>query len=263
MGATSMATVNGIEAVAAREAQSRVDLRKKGDNKPEEEPKKAPDSESADSFKPDKEGDVDLILLPNGDVVQVSESDLQNFKNTSFSAFHINEDGTFNFPEGIKNLLAFNTINETNNTRIKIYNDYHYFGYNFILDRASSSSIDALSVSKDVFEAASQFFVKLSSASEIVFIEDEATLPENVVTVVSDNATIYIPVGELVDIEKERARLLKEKEDLEKEVARVQSKLSNQGFIAKAPEKLINEEKEKGVKYQQMLDKVLENLKKL
>lgn len=69
--------------------------KKKGDNKPEQEPKKAPDGESADSFKPDKGGDVDLILLPNGDVVQVSESDLQNFKNTSFSAFHINDDGTF------------------------------------------------------------------------------------------------------------------------------------------------------------------------
>ncbi len=61
-------------------------------------------------------------------------------------------ENSLSFPEGIKNLLAFNTINETNNTRIKIYNDYHYFGYNFILDRASSSSIDALSVSKDVFD---------------------------------------------------------------------------------------------------------------
>lgn len=76
---------------------------KKSDNKPEENkpqqdekaPKKSSDSESADSFEPDKEGDVDLILLPNGDVVQVSRSDLRNFKNTSFSAFHINEDGTF------------------------------------------------------------------------------------------------------------------------------------------------------------------------
>ena len=117
--------------------------------------------------------------------------------------------------------------------------------------------------SEDIFKAASYFFVKLSSASEIEFVADESSLPENVVTVVSDDATIYIPVGELVDIEKEKARLLKEKEDLEKEVARVQGKLSNPGFISKAPEKLINEEKEKGIKYQQMLDKVLENLKKL
>jgi hypothetical protein len=101
------------------ESSKQSNPEKKGDNKPDEKksqqdekaPKKAPDSESADSFKPDKEGDVDLILLPNGDVIQVSRLDLQNFKNTSFSAFHINEDGTFGgTPE--KGLMIGATLDE-------------------------------------------------------------------------------------------------------------------------------------------------------
>ena len=113
-----------------------------------------------------------------------------------------------------------------------------------------------------VFEKGKAFFVKLASASSVSFVDSDASL-ENTVSVVSDGATMFIPVGELIDIEKERERLLKEKATLESEVERVQKKLSNQGFLAKAPAKLVEEEKEKGVKYQQMLEKVLESLSKL
>ncbi len=67
---------------------------------------------------------------------------------------------------------------------------------------------------------------------------------------------IFIPLDDLVDFNAEFDRLTKEKKKLEGEVKRVSGKLSNQGFLAKAPEKVINEEKEKQAKYEDMLAKV-------
>ncbi len=114
---------------------------------------------------------------------------------------------------------------------------------------------------KDVFANGQNYFKKLASASEVEFVD--ADVEENTVSVVSSGAVIYLPVGDLVDIEKERERLNKEKETLEAEVKRVQGKLNNPGFTAKAPAHLVEEERQKGIKYQEMLDKVLESLAKL
>ena len=84
------------------------------------------------------------------------------------------------------------------------------------------------------------------------------------VTVVCDGAKIFIPFGELVDIEKELERLNKEIVRLEGEIARVDNKLSNEKFVSKAPAKVIDEEKAKKEKYTRMLEQVkqtIENLK--
>ena len=70
-----------------------------------------------------------------------------------------------------------------------------------------------------------------------------------------------MPLEGLVDLEEERKRLEEEKKRLESEVARCEKMLSNPGFINKAPEAKINEEKEKLAKYKQMLEKVIESLK--
>ncbi|MBQ2897508.1 MAG: valine--tRNA ligase [Clostridia bacterium] len=115
---------------------------------------------------------------------------------------------------------------------------------------------------KDVFESGEVFFKKLANASGVNIVDDDFVL-EDATVVVSNEAQILIPMGDLVDLEKEKERLLKEKQRLEAEVKRVEGKLSNQGFVAKAPAKLIEEEKEKGIKYRQMLDSVIENLEKL
>jgi valyl-tRNA synthetase len=72
-----------------------------------------------------------------------------------------------------------------------------------------------------------------------------------------------MPFAELVDIEKEKERLLKEKERLEGELKRVNGMLSNERFISKAPESKINEEKEKLAKYTQMMQQVEERLSAL
>ena len=80
---------------------------------------------------------------------------------------------------------------------------------------------------------------------------------------VTRGAEIFIPLLELVDIEKELERLNKEKEKLEKEIDRVEKKLSNEKFVSKAPEAVVNEEREKGEKYKAMLKSVLESLESL
>ena len=77
---------------------------------------------------------------------------------------------------------------------------------------------------------------------------------------VVDGAEVFIPLDDIMDYEAEYDRLVKEKKKLEGEVKRVLGKLSNQGFISKAPEKVINEEKEKQAKYEEMLAKVTERL---
>ena len=115
----------------------------------------------------------------------------------------------------------------------------------------------------DVFEKGTAFFEKLASASETVIAKDKSNIDANAVNIVVEACEIFIPMGELVDKEKELARLNDEKKKLEGEIKRVEGKLSNQGFVAKAPQKVIDEEKEKGKKYSEMLEKVLDSIKNL
>ena len=114
-----------------------------------------------------------------------------------------------------------------------------------------------------LFEDGTAFFEKLAGAKDVTVINEEKNIPDGAVSVIVEGAKIFIPMDELIDTEKEKQRLEKEKERLEAEIERVEKKLSNQGFIAKAPAKLIEEEKEKGVKYREMYGKVLESLAKL
>ena len=116
---------------------------------------------------------------------------------------------------------------------------------------------------RNIFEDGKVFFAPLAYASEVIVQNDKSGIADDAVSVVIANANIYIPFAELVDIEKEKERLLKEKERLEGELKRVNGMLSNERFISKAPEAKINEEKEKLAKYTQMMEQVEERLKSL
>ena len=113
------------------------------------------------------------------------------------------------------------------------------------------------------FENGKVFFAVLGYASEVVIQKDQTGIESDAVSVVIPNATVYIPFAELVDIEKEIERLNKEKAKLESEVERVNKKLSNEGFVAKAPSHLLEEEKAKKEKYETMLAGVVERLSAL
>ena len=116
---------------------------------------------------------------------------------------------------------------------------------------------------KALFESGILFYEKLAGAKDVTVTDSEANIPEGSVSVIVESAKIFIPMDELIDTEKEKERLTKEKERLLAEIDRVEKKLSNEGFVAKAPAKLIEEEKAKGVKYKEMYEKVLESLSKL
>ena len=109
---------------------------------------------------------------------------------------------------------------------------------------------------KKAFDAGSAYIEKLASASEVEFIADKANVPANAVSLVVKGGELFMPLLDLVDKEKELDRLNKELKKLEGEIDRIDKKLGNQGFVAKAPAAVIDAEKEKRVKYVEMLEAV-------
>lgn len=108
---------------------------------------------------------------------------------------------------------------------------------------------------------AKEFILKLGFGEKILVQKDKTEISENVITIVQDGIELYIPLENLIDLEEEKKRLEEEKTKLEAEVARCEKMLSNPGFINKAPEKKIQEEKDKLEKYRDMLQKVNERIK--
>ena len=117
-----------------------------------------------------------------------------------------------------------------------------------------------------VFANAEAFFARLASASELIvadkFDESEVSA-DNAVQIITDSATIFLPLSDIIDFEKEKARLEGEKKKLEGEIERIVKKLSNEGFVAKAPAAVVEGEKAKMAKYQENLDGILAAIAKL
>lgn len=131
-------------------------------------------------------------------------------------------------------------------------------------DAAPSKKLRAVIVAEgdvlDTLKDAERYIKNLANITDVAFVSAKEEAPEESMSAVINGAEIYIPLEDLVDYKAEYERLLKEQKKLEGEVKRVEGKLSNQGFISKAPEKVINEEKEKMVKYKEMLEKVTSRL---
>ena len=118
------------------------------------------------------------------------------------------------------------------------------------------------------FGDTAQFFTRLASASDVLVSDDIARFDESLfgadcVQIITDSATVYLPLSDIIDVEKERARLSAEKAKLEGEIKRVEGKLSNEGFVAKAPAAVVDAERAKLEKYRQNLAGVEEALAKL
>ena len=116
---------------------------------------------------------------------------------------------------------------------------------------------------KEEIKKSEEFLEKLGFANKIEIQETTENIPENAVAIISKNMEVHIPFEELVDIEEEKKRLEGEKKRLESEVQRGEKMLSNPGFINKAPETKINEEKEKLANYKELLASVIEKLNKM
>jgi valyl-tRNA synthetase len=110
----------------------------------------------------------------------------------------------------------------------------------------------------EVFEQGVMFFERLASASE-VHITDKCE-ESDCATVVTDSARFFIPLSEIIDTEKEMARLNKDKKNVQKDIDFLSKKLNNQGFLAKAPAQLIEAEKEKLAKAQEKMAKIEQSI---
>ena len=116
---------------------------------------------------------------------------------------------------------------------------------------------------KLAINSAKAFIQKLGFADEIIIQENKEGIPENAISIMENDFQVFIPFEDLVDLKEEKERLETEKKKLEAEVQRGEKMLSNPGFINKAPEAKINEEKEKLSKYKDMLQNVVESLEKM
>ena len=104
---------------------------------------------------------------------------------------------------------------------------------------------------------------KLGFASNILIDKDETNIPKHAVSALAKGIKVFIPFEELIDIEEERTKLQAEKERLEAEVDRSTKMLSNPGFVNKAPEAKVQEERDKMKKYQDMLADTISRLEQL
>ncbi len=130
---------------------------------------------------------------------------------------------------------------------------------------APSKKVDLYIVTekKRLIEKASIYVEKLANIGSVKFIESKDEITVKTVSVVLDKTSLFVPLGELVDLEKEVIRLNAELEKVESEIARANGKLANNGFLAKAPKALVDQEREKLNKYIDMRKKIKANIKEI
>ena len=117
-----------------------------------------------------------------------------------------------------------------------------------------------LTEKKDTFAAGEVFFPKLAYASGIELIDAVPADAAKMASVVTGDAQLYMPMGDLIDFAAERARLEKEKAKVEDDIAFVMKKLDNPNFVSKAPEKVVAVEREKADKLREHLAKLEESI---
>ena len=124
-------------------------------------------------------------------------------------------------------------------------------------------SLYIITDAKRLVSANQDSILKLAGAKEIHFISSPEEAGEKTVTKVLSVGTVFMPMGELVDVEKEKTRLEGELDKVMNEIRRADGKLNNQGFVGKAPKKLVDEERAKLDKYIEMREKIIKQLNSL
>jgi valyl-tRNA synthetase len=113
----------------------------------------------------------------------------------------------------------------------------------------------------EVFSQGVMFFERLASASEVI-ITDKCE-EKDCAAAVTDSARFFIPLADIIDVDKELARLDKDRKNAQKDIDFLSKKLSNQGFLAKAPAQLIEAEKAKLAKAEEKMSKIMESISAL
>ncbi len=116
---------------------------------------------------------------------------------------------------------------------------------------------------RKTFEENEAYLHALATAEPVTILAGDAAEPENAVAGVADGVKFYLPLKGLIDVEKETARTKKDKEKLEKEIAKLKGKLSNEGFLKKAPGSVVAAEREKLQGYEEKAKSLAERLESL
>jgi valyl-tRNA synthetase len=114
---------------------------------------------------------------------------------------------------------------------------------------------------ESTFRAAEKMLIKLASASEVIIADSYDT--DDAVMIATDAGNLYIPLADVIDFEKEKARLLAEMKKNDGEIERIEKKLSNEGFVAKAPAAVIEGERAKLAKYLEIRESLTQALAKI
>ncbi|MBQ3879839.1 MAG: class I tRNA ligase family protein, partial [Oscillospiraceae bacterium] len=114
-----------------------------------------------------------------------------------------------------------------------------------------------------IFKDGEGYITRLAYASEIELLSAAPESTEGMVIVVTDAATLYLPMSDLVDVEAELARLAKERAEAENGLARTKAKLANESFTAKAPQKVVDMERARAEKFESLLAQIAESVKAL
>ena len=113
----------------------------------------------------------------------------------------------------------------------------------------------------DTFKRAEKILIKLASASEVILTDSYDA--DDAVSIATDAGSLYIPLADVIDFEKERARLTAEQKKNDMEIERIEKKLANEGFVAKAPAQVIEGERAKLQKYLEVREALKQSLAKL
>jgi len=121
------------------------------------------------------------------------------------------------------------------------------------------STLYVVTEKKTIFDQGAAYIGKLAYANEMIVTDQAPAGYEDMVSAVTSDAVMYMPMNELVDIEKELARLGKEIEKAEKNISGLRGKLNNENFVARAPEQVVKAEREKLEKAESLLQQLKES----
>ena len=128
---------------------------------------------------------------------------------------------------------------------------------------SKKSTLYVVSDKGEIFRQGEGFICRLAYADQVIICDSDPAGHENMVCVVTNDAKLYIPLEELIDFEKELARIEKEKANCLKQIAMFEGKLSNEAFVSRAPEKVVAEQREKLEKNRALLAQLEESEKRL
>ncbi|WP_339278718.1 valine--tRNA ligase [Paenibacillus sp. FSL W8-1187] len=164
-------------------------------------------------------------------------------------------DAAFEAPDAVREMeLLMSTIRAVRNIRAEV---------NVPMSKKIELQIKPSSDAELAILQANEELLRRFAGTSSLTIDAALSAPDKAMTAVVTGAELILPLAGLIDIEQEIARLRKEAATLRSEVERVDKKLSNEGFVAKAPAKVIDEEKAKRTDYQAKLDKVLARIEEL